>query len=65
MAPRVCLRGGVRDGGIVVAASDDSIKFHEVWRTSGRSAVGGLGMLAGSEVLESLEGIHKEGDVIR
>lgn len=56
---------GFRNGCIAVATSDQSIKFHELWDSPLRSAVGGAGMLAGSDVLESLEGIHKEGDIIR
>ncbi|KAH6688389.1 WD40-repeat-containing domain protein [Plectosphaerella plurivora] len=54
-----------RDSSLVVASSDEQIRFHEVWKPNMRSAVGGAGMLAGSDVLESLEGIHKEGDIIR
>ncbi|KAI1371726.1 WD40 repeat-like protein [Hypoxylon crocopeplum] len=41
------------EGCIVVASSDESVKFHEV------------GVLAGSDILEMGEGIDKEGDVIR
>lgn len=53
------------EGCIVVAASDKSIKFHEVWSGSKRATVGGSGLLGGSDILEDLEGIEKEGDVIR
>ncbi|KAI0171677.1 WD40 repeat-like protein [Hypoxylon sp. FL1284] len=53
------------EGCIVVASSDESIKFHEVW-TAGRKATSfGSGVLAGSDILEMGEGIDKEGDVIR
>ena len=54
------------EGCIVVASSDESVKFHEVW-TAGRKATTGLdsGVLAGSDILEMNEGIDKEGDVIR
>lgn len=52
-------------GCLVVASSDNSIKFHELWPPDGNSAVGGPGTLAGSDILESLEGIDKEGEVIR
>lgn len=54
------------EGCIVVASSDESVKFHEVW-TAGRKATTGLdsGVLAGSDILEMSEGIDKEGDVIR
>ncbi|RYP51094.1 hypothetical protein DL768_003500 [Monosporascus sp. mg162] len=54
------------EGCIVVASSDESVKFHEVW-TAGRKATTGLdsGVLAGSDILEMGEGIDKEGDIIR
>lgn len=52
-------------GCIVVAASDKSIKFHEVWSGGKKATVGGSGLLGGSDILEDLEGIEKEGDVIR
>lgn len=53
------------EGCIVVAASDESIKFHEVWSGGKKATVGGAGLLGGSDILEDLEGIEKEGDVIR
>lgn len=53
------------EGCIVVAASDESIKFHEVWSGGKKATVGGSGLLGGSDILEDLEGIDKEGDVIR
>ncbi|TLS23700.1 uncharacterized protein PpBr36_06117 [Pyricularia pennisetigena] len=56
---------GGKDGCIVVAASDESVKFYEVWPADKRPTTGGVGMLGGSDILESLEGITKEGDVIR
>ncbi|KAH9886408.1 WD40 repeat-like protein [Xylariomycetidae sp. FL2044] len=53
------------EGCIVVASSDESVKFHEVW-TAGRKATAlGSGVLGGSDILEMEEGIDKEGDVIR
>ncbi|KAI1815074.1 WD40 repeat-like protein [Poronia punctata] len=53
------------EGCIVVASSDESVKFHEVW-IAGRKATNlGSGVLAGSDILEMEEGIDKEGDVIR
>ncbi|KAL6700248.1 hypothetical protein J3F84DRAFT_115659 [Trichoderma pleuroticola] len=55
----------LRDGCIVVASSDKSVKFHEIWCNEGKMPGGGSGMLGASSVLESLEGIDKEGDVIR
>ncbi|KAH6971867.1 WD40-repeat-containing domain protein [Ilyonectria sp. MPI-CAGE-AT-0026] len=54
-----------QEGCIVVASSDKSIKFHEVWSRERGATVGGRGMLGGSDILEGLEGIDKEGDVIR
>ena len=53
------------EGCIVVAASDKSIKFHEVWTSEKKATAGGFGMLGGSDILEGLEGIDKEGDIIR
>ncbi|KAK8040024.1 hypothetical protein PG993_008435, partial [Apiospora rasikravindrae] len=56
-----------RDGCLVVAGSDESVKFHEVWGM-GAGALStslGSGALGGSDILEMAEGIDKEGDVIR
>lgn len=53
------------EGCIVVAASDESIKFHEVWSGGKKATVGGSGLLGGSDILEGLDGIDKDGDVIR
>jgi hypothetical protein len=53
------------EGCIVVAASDESIKFHEVWFADKKAAAGGIGILGGSDILEGLEGIDKERDIIR
>jgi meiosis-specific APC/C activator protein AMA1 len=58
---------GDHDGCLIVACSDESIKFHEVWR-AGRgktTAALGPGVLGGSDIIEMAEGIDKEGDVIR
>lgn len=54
-----------QEGCIVVAASDESVKFHEVWAAGQKATVGGTGLLGGSDILEGLEGIDKEGDIIR
>ena len=54
-----------QDGCLVVAGSDNSVKFHEVWSNEKKSTIGGPGTLAGSDILESLKGIDKEGEVIR
>lgn len=54
------------EGCIVVACSDESVKFHEVWSGKRKSTVGHMGLLGGSDILEGLEGIDKEGsEVIR
>lgn len=53
------------EGCIVVASSDKSVKFHEVWSHEKRATIGGSGILAGSDILEGLEGIDKEGEIIR
>ncbi|EQL01960.1 WD domain-containing protein [Ophiocordyceps sinensis CO18] len=57
--------GAVSEGCIVVASSDQTVKFHEVWSTKARTAVARSGFLDGSDILEDLDGIMKEGDVIR
>lgn len=54
-----------QEGCIIVASSDKSVKFHEVWSSERKATVGGAGTLGGSDILEALEGIDKEGDVIR
>ena len=54
------------EGCIVVASSDESVKFHEIWTGSRKSTGGSIGLLGGSDILEGLEGIDKEGtEVIR
>lgn len=53
------------EGCIVVATSDCSIKFHEVWAEERKATTSRMGMLGGSDILESLHGIDKPGDVIR
>ena len=62
---------GNGEGCLVVAASDMAIRFHEIW-TGGRGGQGsgGLlggtsGLLGGSDILEGLHGIEREGAVIR
>lgn len=56
-----------RDGCLVVAGSDENVKFHEVWGmgTGALSTSLGPGALGGSDILEMTEGIDKEGEVIR
>lgn len=53
------------EGCIVVASSDESVKFHEIWTSCRKATTGGEGLLGGSDILEGLEGIDKEGEVIR
>ncbi len=53
------------DGCIIVASSDNSVKFHEVWSGQRKIAVGGRGMLGGSSILEGMEGIGNARGIIR
>ena len=54
------------EGCIVVACSDESVKFHEVWSGTSKSTGGHSGLLGGSQILEGLEGMERElGEVIR
>lgn len=48
-------------GSLIVAGSDGSIKFHEIWSDDGRGKGAHSGLLGGSDILESLHGIDKEG----
>ncbi|KAL8856163.1 MAG: hypothetical protein Q9178_007201 [Gyalolechia marmorata] len=48
------------EGCIVVACSDESVKFHEVWTGKRKSLSVGAGLLGGSDILEALEGFDKE-----
>ncbi|OJD23470.1 hypothetical protein ACJ73_05178 [Blastomyces percursus] len=52
------------EGCIIVASSDECVKFHEVWSGSRKSTAGATGQLGGSPILESLEGIDREGSEI-
>lgn len=54
-----------RGGCVVVAASDESVKFYEVWPDNKKTATGGVGMLGGSDILECLEGINRNVGIIR
>ncbi|KAL9132090.1 MAG: hypothetical protein Q9217_000126 [Psora testacea] len=55
-----------QEGCIVVASSDESVKFHEVWSGSSKNTGMRTGLLGGSTILEGLEGIERDGrDVIR
>ncbi|KAL9004839.1 MAG: hypothetical protein Q9188_002358 [Gyalolechia gomerana] len=52
------------EGCIVVACSDESVKFHEVWTGRKKSMGMGAGLLGGSDILESLEGFDKEDKMV-
>jgi hypothetical protein len=54
-----------KEGCIMVASSDKSVKFHEVWAADRKGTAGVAGVLGGSPILEFLEGIDREGMVIR
>ena len=58
-------RGGRKErscvGCIVVAASDETVRFHEIWAEGNGGVGAGVGVLGGSEILEGLEGIEREG----
>ena len=54
------------EGCIVVACSDESVKFHEVWSGASKSTGVYVGLLGGSDILKGSEGIDKEGtEIIR
>ncbi|KAF2839684.1 WD40 repeat-like protein, partial [Patellaria atrata CBS 101060] len=53
------------EGCLVVATSDCSIKFHEIWGEERKRRRGG-GLLGGSDILEGLHGVERDdGRVIR
>ncbi|KAL9087892.1 MAG: hypothetical protein Q9165_006454 [Trypethelium subeluteriae] len=62
-------KGTRSEGCVVVATSDASIKFHEVWcEPKSSKKVGGRsrqGLLGGSKILESLHGVDESDAVIR
>jgi len=63
-APGTDRRKGLQrhsDGCIVVAASDETVRFHEVWSDCRKGVIGWRGVLGGSDILEGLEGIEKDG----
>jgi WD40 repeat protein len=54
------------EGCIIVASSDQTVKFHEVWTGRRTSTSSAYGLFGGSDILEGLEGIEKSGgEVIR
>ncbi|PYH45232.1 WD40 repeat domain-containing protein [Aspergillus saccharolyticus JOP 1030-1] len=54
----------MHEGCIIVASSDQSVKFHEVWSGSKQSTAAVAGSFGGSGILEGLEGLEKPGDEI-
>ena len=64
-------RGGYYDrtreeGCIVVAGSDECVRFHEIWAGGSKSMNLSRGLLGGSEILEGLDGMDTTGgDLIR
>jgi meiosis-specific APC/C activator protein AMA1 len=70
-SPRSCIRGRAkmrteREGCLVVACSDETVRFHEVWTAGSKATTAHTsGVLGGSDILEMTEGIDKEGEVIR
>ncbi|KAJ6090401.1 hypothetical protein N7486_009216 [Penicillium sp. IBT 16267x] len=60
-----CMRT-MEEGCIIVASSDQTVKFHEVWTDRSKSTGPAYGILGGSDILEGMEGIEKSGsEVIR
>ncbi|KAJ5908829.1 hypothetical protein N7495_001511 [Penicillium taxi] len=57
--------GTMEEGCIIVASSDQTIKFHEVWSGKHKS-IGSAGLFGGSDILQGIEGIERSGhEVIR
>ncbi|KAI1003925.1 hypothetical protein K3495_g4286 [Podosphaera aphanis] len=54
-----------QEGCIVIASSDESVKFQEVWIGCQKTTAVVKGLLGGSDVIEGLESIDKEGEIIR
>ncbi|GAB1192303.1 hypothetical protein APSETT444_001492 [Aspergillus pseudonomiae] len=56
----------VEEGCIIVASSDQSVKFHEVWSSGRKQKAAASGPYGGSEILEGIEGLETPGkEVIR
>ena len=59
----------MEEGCIIVASSDQTVKFHEVWSGAGRRRLAPAdtaGPFGGSQILEGLEGVEKPGhEIIR
>lgn len=52
------------EGCIIVASSDQTVKFHEVWTGRRKSTGSASGLLGGSDILEGIEGIEKSSSEI-
>ncbi|KAL2700097.1 hypothetical protein AAEP93_008620 [Penicillium crustosum] len=52
------------EGCIIVASSDQTVKFHEVWTGRRTNTTSACGLFGGSDILEGLEGIEKTGDEV-
>jgi hypothetical protein len=56
----------MEEGCIIVASSDQTVKFHEVWTGRRKGTGSACGLLGGSDILEGMEGIEKSSsEVIR
>ncbi|OGM41106.1 WD domain protein [Aspergillus bombycis] len=56
----------IEEGCIIVASSDQSVKFHEVWSSGRKQKAAASGPYGGSEILEGIEGLEAPGkEVIR
>ncbi|KAJ6017144.1 hypothetical protein N7451_000523 [Penicillium sp. IBT 35674x] len=58
-----CMRT-MEEGCIIVASSDQTVKFHEVWTGRRKSTSSAYGILGGSDILEGMEGIEKSSSEI-
>ncbi|KAJ5297448.1 hypothetical protein N7508_007697 [Penicillium antarcticum] len=54
----------MEEGCIIVASSDQTVKFHEVWTGSRISTSSVCGLFGGSDILEGAEGIEKSGEEV-
>ncbi|KAA8648770.1 WD40 repeat domain-containing protein [Aspergillus tanneri] len=54
----------MEEGCIIVASSDESVKFHEVWSNTRRNKAAVSSPYGGNGILEGLEGLEKPGNEI-
>lgn len=55
-----------QEGCIIVASSDESVKFHEIWSNTTKRPSAAAGPYGGSEIFDGLEGLEKPGrEIIR